>query len=207
MRIYVCGLLLVAPLFAQNVGVPVNQVKAPPIDPWVTLSFYDGSGNLINQCSAQQNQPNNGTGSNAGVFSIANALLTNLTISGGVATLNFPSTSFLWVGAQVTMSGSATTAVNATYRVSAVSGTTATIVPVPPATIAANATYTDTLLSAATFQPLINQAVWAIHVLTYTGTTLNNDYWAYATNTSVNTQSGQAVTQGAKLLCSNRANY
>ena len=183
-------LLCAAMAWGQNVGTPVNQVDAPPVDPYAHLYFYDGSNNLIYECRALQNQTNNNLPGNPGYFSIALSSLTNITVSGGTATINFPATSYLWVGAQVVVAGSATSALNGTYKILTVSGTTATFT-----TGAGNATYTDTNLSVSTLAPQVNQAVWAIHAFVYSGTLLQNSYWA------------GGVSQGKGIACSSRANF
>jgi hypothetical protein len=71
-----------------------------------------------------------------------------------------------------------------------VSGMTATFTTAAP-----NNTYTDANLSVSTLAPQVNQAVWAIHVFVYSGTTLQNSYWA------------GGVSQGKGFACSSRTNF
>jgi hypothetical protein len=182
------GILLCVAAWAQNLGTPVNQVDAPPIDPYTHLYFYDGSNNLIYECRSPQNQFNNNLPGNPGYFSVAQGNLTNIVVAAGTATINFPSTSFMWVGMQVVVAGSATTALNGTYKILTVSGSTATFT-----TAAGNGTYVDA--SVSTLSPQVNQAVWAIHAFVYVGTTVQSSYWA------------GGVSQGKGVACSNRANF
>lgn len=182
---HVLGVLLFSLSAWSQAAQTVNQVSAPPPDVNVRQYFQDGSGNLIYVCIAPQDSP-----SNANQWSVALSNLTNIVVLTNVGTINFTSTSYLWVGQQITIAGSATTALNGTYKVTAVTGTTATIAT----SGVGNATYTD--MAITTRNPVLNQAVWAIQALTYSGTTLTGSYWALSRN-----------TPNGLLACSNRANY
>ena len=175
-------LILAALAFGQG---SVNQISGPPPDNRVSQFFYSGT-NLQYICSAAAlQQPT--------TFTVAAKTLTNIVVSTNAGTITFGSTSYLWPGATITVSGSATAALNATYKVTAVSGSTASITT----SGVGDATYADAALVITTSAPLLNKAVWAIQVLTYTTSTLTGSYWAggpYA-----------PVPQG--LACSSRAAY
>lgn len=176
-------LCFVASLMAQ---VPsVNQVSGPPPAPFVSLDFYDGTGNLQYVCKANQflQTPN--------TVQKSDSSLTSIAVATNVGTVTTLAAHGAWVGMRVTVSGSATTALNGTYVVKTVpSSTTYTITT----SGVGDATYTDAGLVIATSNPLTTQSVWAIQVLTYSGSSLSGTYWA---NSSV----------GLQLACSNRANY
>lgn len=168
---------------AWGQGQAVNQVSAPPPAPWVSFYYYDGSSNLQYVCQAASHQATT-------TFRVP-ATLTNIVVSSNTGTITFASTSYLWPGAWITISGSATSALNGTYKILTVSSATATITT----SGVSDATYTD--MSIATNSPLLNASVWALHVYTYTGTTLLSDYWAGLPSLTVPNQ----------IACSNRANY
>lgn len=176
----IIGLMLAALAEAQpSACVPGSR------DACVQQDFYTGS-NLTSICYAPQNSP-----SNANKWSVALSNLTNISVATNVGTVNFTSTSYFWVGMRITVSGSATSALNGTYKVTAVSGSTATITTAG----VSDGTYTDPVVT--TTNPVLNQLVWGIQVLTYDGS--NNfigSYWA---------ASLIAVNYG--LACSDRAKY
>lgn len=181
-------LLLAASLAAiAQTATPVNQTSGPPPSAYTLQPFYDGSGNLTYICKARQFFQLPIT------FSTAKAtpgqpLLTNVVVLTNVGTITFASTFNGWIGMQLTFAGSATSALNGTYKVTAVSGSTATITT----SGVSNGTYTDPTIT--TNQPMLNQTAWAIQVNVYSGTTFSGSYWA---NNSV----------GEFLACSNRTNY
>jgi hypothetical protein len=177
--------LITMPLMAQGQGQAVNQVGGSPPNSTVQQFFYSGS-NLTYACSAPAVTA-------VSVFYVASGTLTNVVVATGTGTINFPATAQLWPGMQITLAGSATTALNATYKVTAVSGSTATITT----TGVANGTYADTSLTLSTVAPLLNENAWAIQVFIYAGSTLTGSYWAGT----------PSVTPSSGLACSNRANY
>lgn len=169
-----CLFLAALPL-AFGQGQAVSQVDDPPPTGVVQLLFYDGSNNLQYVCYARQDQQR----STAQTY-------TNVVVSGGVGTVTATAHK-LWVGARVTLAGSATTALNGTYSVlTAADANTYTI-----STAAANATYTDATIT--TTSPLTSAAQWAIKKLVYNGSNyLTNVFW-------------QASSTGYGLACDNRA--
>ncbi len=171
-------------LFAQ--AQAINQVSGPPPFSWVSLLFYNGSNQLTSACYAPAS-------TTLTTWSTADSSLTNIAVSSNTGTITFGSTAQVWVGMQVTVAGSATTALNATYKVLTVSGSTATITT----SGVSNGTYNDATLNITTRAPVLNAAVWSIQELTYVSSNLSNVYWA-------GTPNGQTVPQ---VACSNRANY
>ena len=178
--------LIIAASFCWGQGQAVNQMDGPTPNNQVGLFFYDGSSRLIYACYAPAFGP-------LTTYARADSSLTNIVVLTNAGTINLNTTAQLWVGQQITVSGSATVALNATYKVTAVSGSTATITT----SGVGNATYTDAALKITTNAPVLNGAVWAIRALNYVTAGLATSYWAGAP--SVNVPNG--------LLCSNRANY
>lgn len=152
--------------------------------PPITLPFYSGS-NLQYVCTASPVQPSPTS------FTVASGLLTNIVVSGGTATVTFSSTSYLWVGAQIVVSGSTTAALNGNYTVTGVSGSTATFT-----TASGNATYNNSTLYLSTVSPLLNQPVWLIMIFAYNG----------SGNLISVRQAGSSLTP-QRLQCSQAANY
>ena len=167
-------------------GQAVNQVSGPPPNNYVT--FYDIASTPQYTCYAQALQfPATG-------FYISSGTLTNIVVSSNVGTITFSSTSFLWVGARITVSGATVaTGLNASYSVTGVTGSTATIAT----SGVANGTYTDATLVVSTSAPLLNQAVWAIQVTQYSGSSPIGQYWAGT----------PSPLPPMNLACSNRHNY
>lgn len=176
---------LIQPAWSQLPAQSVNQVTAPAPDANVNLYFYS-SGNLIYTCTAPQNSPSSGNR-----WSVALSNLTNISVSSNVGTVNLVANAQFWVGQTIAVTGSATSALNATYKITAVSGMTATITT----SGVSDGTYTDPVIT--TNNPVLNQAVWAIKALAYNGTNqLISAYWA-----------NSAASPNLGLACSNRANY
>lgn len=184
MKILTLLLIVVSSAFAQ--AQSVNQTSAPPPVPFVNLYFYNGSSQIQYICSAQALQP-------VSTFYKSSTTLTNIVVSSNTGTITFSSTSYLWVGQQIVVAGSATTALNGTYPVLTVSGSTATITT----SGVSNATYTDAGLTVSTTGPLLNSPVWAINIFNYASTNLATSYWAGT----------PAATVPQGIACSNRAQY
>ena len=175
--------LLAAVAFSQ--GAAVNQVSGAPPNNQVQQLFYTGA-NIQYLCVADaQQQPTQ--------FKVSDKTLTQIVVSTNVGTITFSSTSYLWVGARITVSGSTTAALNGTYTVTGVSAATATI------TTAAvgDATYNNAAMVITTNAPLLNKPVWAIEVFTYASSLMSGAYWA----------GGPSIPVPLTLVCSNRALY
>ena len=149
--------------------------------------FYNSTPSLTYVCAANALQP-------VSTFYRSSSTLTSIVVATNVGTINFSSTSYLWVGATVVVAGSTTSALNGTYQVSAVSGSTATIAT----SGVADATYNNAAMTVSTTSPLLNASVWAIQVLKYNATpSLTSVFWAGLPSTSV----------PHALKCSDRGNY
>ena len=183
-KIALLAAFLSAPAFAQcTVG---SQSPAAPQQNCAVTMYYSGS-DLIYVCSANAFQP-------VTTFYKSSTTLTSIVVATNVGTINFSSTSYLWIGAQVTVAGSTTSALNGTYKITAVSGSAATIAT----SGVSDATYNNAALTVSTQAPLLNSPVWAIQALTYDGShNTTGVYWAGQTSVSI----------PHSLACSNRANY
>lgn len=181
----VVAVAIAAALSSFTQGQPVNQVAGPTTNNFV--SYYDIGSTPQYICYAQSLQP--GTS-----FYKASTTLTNIAVSTNVATITFSSTTYLWTGAVIVISGATVvSALNGTYSVTGVSGSTATVAT----SGVADATYTESTLVVSTSAPLLNQAVWAILVTQYSGSNPITQYWAGT----------PSVTPPMNLACSNRSKY
>lgn len=189
------ALAILAAMAAKPQGNPVNQVLNPPPANWVYL-YWCGTGmttcgtgntNVTAICMAPA------ATSLATVFAIGSTpALTNIVVASNVGTITFGATAQVWVGQRVTVAASTTSALNGTYRINTVSGSTATITT----SGVADATYSNAAMTLSTTGPLLNAALWAIQVFTYTNASANASYYA---------SGGIQITQG--LACSNRTTY
>jgi hypothetical protein len=171
-------------LSAWSQGAPVNQVQGPP--PNNDVFIYDIASTPQYTCVAASFQPTT-------TFYKATNTLSQIAVATNVATATFSGTSYLWVGAQVVVAGSTTAALNGTYKVTAVSGSTATFTT----SGVADATYNNTALTLSTQAPLLNAAVWSIQITQYSAGSPVGSYWA----------GPPSIVPPRTLACSNRANY
>jgi hypothetical protein len=179
-------------LLAQ--GSAVNQTSGPPPQNWVQL-FWCGTS--MTACAAANTQVSAICYAPAQVATTtyaigSNPALTSIVVLTNVGTINFGATAQLWVGQRITVAGSTTSALNGTYRVNAVSGTTATITT----SGVANGTYNNAAMTLSTSQPVLNATVWSIQLFPYTDASTNASYFA---------NGGTIPTQG--LACSTRTTY
>lgn len=173
------------PLLAQ--GSAVNLTLGPPPSAWLTLFYRDGSGNTQYICYSPALAPTT-------TYAIGSTpALTSVVVATNVGTINFGATAQLWVGQTVTIAGSTTSALNGTYRLNTVSGSTATIAT----SGVADATYNNAAMTVSTNGPLLDALRWSIQVFTYTSTSVNATYFAGAPSVGI----------PQNLACSNRANY
>jgi hypothetical protein len=166
----------------------------------VSQFFYDGSGNQRYICTAPANLPYQTSVpvttsiQPPAPVSIASGTLTNITVSGGTATVTVSSTSPWNAGTyaemQIVVSGSATAALNGGYTITSNNTNTTTFVFT---TTAGNATYTDANLKISTNNPLLIQAAWQLVVFSF--------------NTSNQTTGAYTANAGYSFPCSGRSNY
>ncbi len=184
-RIITIGMLLCACLYGQ--GSAVNQTQGPAPSAWVTLLYYNGSNQITYVCAAPASAPTT-------VYAIgATPGLTSIVVATNVGTINLPATAQWWVGQKITVAGSTTSALNGSYILSAVSGTTGTIAT----SGVADATYNNATMTISTTGPTLDALRWSIQVLTYASGNLATTYWANSVSTGVNNQ----------LACSSRTSY
>jgi hypothetical protein len=165
----------------------VNQVEGPPPDNTVSLFYYNGA-YLIYVCKAPALSPTGTT-----TFYKSSTTITNIVVTLNSAVATFSSTSYLWVGAMITVAGvTGDTDLNGTWLITEVSGSTATFIT----TGVSDGTYDNAALTLSTSHPLLNRSVWAIKSLKYDGSNnLITSKWA-----------GSGVNI-AGLPCSSRASY
>ena len=182
-----CLLIASAAAWAQVPAQAVNQTAGAPPFGVVQLFFYSGS-NVVNICNAASS-------TNPTVFAVGGTpALTSVVVATNVGTVNFGAAAQFWVGQQITIAGSTTSALNGAYKVTAVSGTTATITT----SGVMDGTYNNGAMTLTTVQPLLNALLWSIEVFTYSGSNVTGIYWA---------GTPQASTVPQNLACSNRGNY
>ena len=162
----------------------VNQINGPAPNSPVYLYFYSGTAvTYICYAAAQQRST---------VFTIgATPALTNIVVTSNSGVITFGATAQLWVGQQITTSGFATSAVNGTFKVTAVSGSTATI-----SVTVADGTYDTSGAKLSTTGPVLDANVWNIQAFSYVSSLLTTSYYA-----------GGGIGPNNQLACSNRANY
>lgn len=177
--------LSVSSAFAQ--GQAVNQVQGPPPTAWVGQDFYNGSNQIIYICYSPAYAA-------LTTYSVASSTLTSIAVATNVGTVTLSATAQFWVGSRLVVSGSTTSALNGTYKVTAVSGSTVTITT----SGVADATYNTAALVITTNAPLLNAPVWSIQAFTYAAGYLSGSYWG-------GNPTGITVPQG--LACSARASY
>lgn len=201
MKSLIAILTLSCAAFAQQQGTPVTTTNYPHDAPSLFLD-YDGNGNDIYNCYAKPVQNYIAITGNSLTqqfqWTFAASTLTNIIVSANVGTATTSTAHGLQVGNLVTVGGSATTALNASYYVQTVpSITTFTITT----TGVGNATYTTGLV-VGTQAPLLTQPIWSIQKLTYNGSNkLTNTQWALGTAGSYkNICSNRAVTTGATMI-------
>lgn len=190
-------LLIILAVFSANLaaqGQPVNMVLNPPPANWTYL-YWCGSG--MTTCGTGNTQVSAICMAPAQVaptvYVIANApTITNIVVAANVGTITLGTTAQFWVGQIVTASGSTTAALNASYRINTVSGSTATITTVG----VGDATYNNAALTLTTSGPVLNALIWAIQLFPFTNSSVNASYYAGG---------GTQITQG--LACSNRTAY
>ena len=181
-KLIICFLVLTGVGWAQ--AQAINQVQGPTPNSYVY--FYDIASTPQYVCQAQALQ-------GLTTWYKSSATLTSIAVATNVGTVTFGSTTYLWPGARIIVAGSATTALNASYVVTATSGSTATITTVG----VSDGTYTDANLTVSTQSPLLNNLVWAIQITRYISSSPQTQYWAGVPGT----------IPAMNLACSARATY
>lgn len=142
-----------------NQGAPMRVNAFPSKEPATHLKDYT-AGNMAYICLANPDAPTSGI---SHTWSVAASTLTNVVVSSNVGTITWPSAHGLVPGNQITISGSSTSALNATYDLaSTATTTTATITTVG----VADGTYTTGIV-LVTNAPSEIDPLWSINYLTY----------------------------------------
>jgi hypothetical protein len=191
MRTAVLAALLCASALAQT-NVDATLTEQRPRQATTTLNFYDSNGNQIYSCTALSLQPLPNLNQ---LFSIAQSTLTNIVVSANVATATTTANHGLQVGNSVTVTGSATTAVNGTFQIATIpTATTFTY-----SNTVGSATYTDAGLTISTTAPRSSIPIWNIVKQTFSGTNLTLKQNANG-GSSNNICDNRAVTTGATAI-------
>ena len=148
-------------LFWFVLAASLTVAVLPAQIPQVKVGTWNGAGNLQYICSATEPYALPSPVPVTATFVHSNSTLTNVVVTGGSAVATAPANG-LWVGAYITVSKSATSALNASYPVTAVTTDTFTFT-----TTAGNGTYTDPTIT--TIDPILSSPVWTIQVLVYDG--------------------------------------
>ena len=175
-------------LWAQPSAPPMRTSLFPADSPSQFLD-YNASGKTSYICYAS---PAAATSS----FSLG-AGLTNIVVSSNVATLTTTANHGLVQGYTITVSGSATSALNGTYRLITATGTTGTFNTAG----VGDATYTDATIS--TTAPLLTNPIWSIQSLQYDASSGNliSVQWANGSSTRYNSIcANRAVDHGATVI-------
>ena len=180
------------PAMAQTKGTPVSVIPYPLSSPTQFLD-YDGSGNLIYVCSAAPNGPT--TGSTQGPYtyslSVTGGGLTSIVVLTNVGTVTTVAAHGLMVGQPVTVSGSTTSALNASYRIATVPSTTTFTIATSGV---GDATYNNGPLTISGNAPLLTAAIWTIEKINYDGS-----------NRAINVQWAGGNPGTYNKICANRA--
>lgn len=167
-------LLSAVALFAQQKGTPVTVTNYPTDQPSKVLD-YDGSGNLIYVGFAAPAGPWNGNRVPITFsWTFAASTLTSIVVATNVGTATTSTAHGLRIGDPVVVTGSATTALNATYRVATTpSATTLTFTT----SGVGDATYTTGLVMT-TGAPRTTVSIWSILCMNYNTSNLLVDvHW------------------------------
>ena len=183
-------------LAQQNATVAISQ--GPPDAAVASVLSYDASGNLQYICRAPQQ-------TNAYVWAVTpnaaqqQGTLTNIVVAGTVGTVTTVGAHGLAVNNLVTVAGSTTAALNGSYAIQTVPGSTTFTITTSGVT---TGTYNGTALTLSTNSPRSNAAQWSIQKLIYSAASaLINTQWA----TSVS--SGQFGSTAYRFACDSKATY
>lgn len=182
--------LVCALLWSQQTGQPVGIVQFPNQTPTRLLDYAGGS-NLTYLCQAptinQTSTPSWYTYS----LSVAASTLTNIVVATNVGTATTPSAHGLMVGQNTTVSGSTTSALNATYVIATIPSTTTFTFTTAGV---GDATYNNGPLTVSGEAPLLTSPIWSIQHFTYD-----------ASNNLTSTQCANGSCQALSNKCSDRA--
>lgn len=176
-------------LFSQTTGQPVGIVQFPTQTPTRFLD-YNGGSNLTYLCLAPSTDPS-GSGKNyAYSLSVTGGTLTSIVVLTNVGTVTTVSAHGLQTGQTTTVSGSTTSALNASYVITVTSTTAFTITT----SGVGNATYNNGPLTVSGNAPLLTSPIWSIQHFIYDGS-----------NNLIGTQCANGACNQLTNICANRA--
>lgn len=155
-KFILAALLLLAPLQAQTIDSCQKEKNCT----LVKRFFNDANSNLKYICTALQRAAVTTS------YSVTGSTLTNIVVASNVGTITFPSTFQGYDGMLITVSGSATTALNGTYVITSTPTSTTALITTSGVS---NGTYNDSTLTITTTFPLLNALAWKIDVNDYNG--------------------------------------
>jgi hypothetical protein len=158
-------LAAVAALLSQTTGQPVGIVQFPNQSPTRVMDYAGGSNlTYLGQAPSLNPTPSVNPGYWAYSLSVTGGTLTSIAVSSNVGTVTTVSAHGLLPGETVVVSGSTTSALNASYSVvSVTSGTAFTITT----SGVGNATYNNGPLTVSGNSPLTTSPIWSIQHFTY----------------------------------------
>lgn len=182
--------LLCTALFSQQTGTPVGVVQFPNQTPTRFMDYAGGS-NLTYLCLAPSVNQSSTPGNYTYSLSVTDGMLTSVVVATNVGTVTTVAAHGLMIGQKTTVSGSTTTALNATYTVlTTPSATTFTIATAG----VGDATYNNGPLTLSGEAPLLTSPIWSIQKFTYD-----------ASNNLIGTQCVNGSCQALSNKCSDRA--
>lgn len=154
--IRIASLAAIVGVAAFSQSTPVTMEQGAPLNPVTVINVFTGS-NLIYQCRTKSTQ--------RAFDYVAASKFTNVVVAANVGTVTTSANHGLQVGNTITLTGSATAALNGAYIIQTVpSATTFTITT----SGVSNGTYTD-LTALTTTAARSNANIWSIEKFTYDG--------------------------------------
>ena len=177
--------------YAQTNGQPVTIVAYPPETPTRFMDYAGGS-NLTYLCIAN---PLNKSGANASYYayslSVSGGGLTSIVVATNVGTVTTAAAHGLMAGQTVTVAGSTTSALNASYVIQSVPSTTTFTITTSGV---GDATYNNGPLTISGNAPLLTSPIWSIAHFLYDGS-----------GNLTGTQCANGACNQQTNICANRA--
>lgn len=180
-------------------GAPVD-INGFPTSISQSTRFFDYSGtDMIYVCYARSLAPNNTNPGYNFSLSVTGTTLTSVVVATNVGTVTTVSAHGLRVAQKVVISGSTTSALNGTYYVQSVTGSTTFTITTSGVM---DGTYNNGALTLSGAVPLLTGAIWSIEKLSYDGShNLTDIQWAGGTpGAYTKICSNRAVTTGATAI-------
>jgi hypothetical protein len=179
-------IVFVALALAQKTGSPVVDVLYPYDQPTI-LYDYGGGTDLIYQGYASSKQP-------SFTWTKAGNTLTQIVVATNVGTVTTATAHGLAINNAVTVSGSTTGALNATYKIATVPSTTTFTIATSGVS---DATYNNALMTMTSTAPRNTAAIWSIKCMTYVSAKVTSQQWVNGNAGAMN----QIWANRATLAC------